>query len=254
MSHLVDVNTTGVTLFAIVSHASSVESTTSTTVRVAGARENQSPSGDPTSALTGGDATQLIDPILTAARNVLMARGPRRATLTEVARVAKVSRMTVYRRFESLDRLQSEVLTVELAQVLAAGAANAASGTACERAATIITDTTRTAASNPVLRRILTVDPEALTPLMVSRFGRTQRAAADLLEPLLTAGMSSHGGDGSIRETDPSVLAQSVVLCAQGWVFAAGAIDGQTHGDIMWRQWHGLAKGMLRPDEKDADA
>jgi AcrR family transcriptional regulator len=187
------------------------------------------------------------DPILTAARDVLMTHGPRRATLAEVARVAQVSRMTVYRRFDSLDRLLAEVLTAELAEVLAAGAAAATVGNARERCAATIAATTHAAASNPVLQQILAVDPESLTPLMVSRFGRTQRAAADMLQPLLQAGMSRHGGDGSIRDTDATALAQAVVLCAQGWVFAARAIGDHPSGELIWQQWFAIAAGMLRP-------
>lgn len=236
---LLVVNPTTVTLQVIVSHA---VNTTSPLLAssVTGPRPDTAPTA-PDSAPASGDA------ILRAARDVLMVHGPRRATLAEVARVARVSRMTVYRRFDSLDRLLAEVLTAELAEVLAAGAAAATVGNARERCAATIAATTASAASNPVLQQILSVDPESLTPLMVSRFGRTQRAAAEMLQPLLLAGMSSHGGDGSIRDTHPLALAHSVVLCAQGWVFAAHAIDDHPDGELMWQQWHAMAAGMLSP-------
>lgn len=240
-----DVNPTTVTLLHIVSHVPDSSATPltsagpgSTSVVVA---ELKKPAPD--------HAGSMKDPILTAAREVLMARGPRRVTLAEVARVAQVSRMTVYRRFDSLDRLLAEVLTAELAQVLAQGATDDSIGTARQRCADTIAATTHTAATNPVLQRILTVDPESLTPLMVERFGRTQRAAAQLLEPMLIAGMASRGGDGSIRDTDPTALAHGVVLSAQGWVFAAAAISQHPSDELIWQQWRAMANGILRPAE-----
>lgn len=189
--------------------------------------------------------------MLVAARDVVMAHGPRRATLAEVARQAGVSRMTVYRRYESFDRILSALLTVELAQLLAGIPAPPSGADARSRAAGTVAELTGSIAAHPLVRRVLEVDPEALVPLMVSRFGRTQLAAVEVLEPLLVAGMASRGGDGSIRDTDPVRLARAMVTAAQSFVFAAAALEGLGDADGIRREWSIMVSGMLAPLTSD---
>lgn len=189
------------------------------------------------------------DPILEAAREVIMTHGPRRATLTEVARQAGVSRMTVYRRFESFDRLMSALLTQELAAILTDLPAPAdPPANARARAVDLITAGTESIADHPLVRRVLVIDPEYLTPLMVSRFGQTQRAATELLTPLLAAGMAEQGGDGTIRDADPTVLAFACVTAVQSFVFAAPAIGALPDGAAVRAQIRPMVTGLLRPD------
>lgn len=191
------------------------------------------------------------DQVLAAARHVVMTHGPRRTTLAEVARQAGVSRMTVYRRFESLDRLMSELLTAELAQLVKERLQPVPTGTAGEQAAALISGLTLGIAEHPLVVRVLQVDPESLTPLMVSRFGQTQRSAVEILVPLLSAGMAERGGDGSIRSTDPQALAQAIVVAAQGFIFGAQAIAGLPNSDDVWREWPRMVAGMLQPQGDD---
>jgi AcrR family transcriptional regulator len=187
------------------------------------------------------------DPVLAAARDVLMTHGPRRATLAEVARQAGVSRMTVYRRFDTFDRLISALLTVELAHVIRAADQPRDTGSARERAVALVAGLTRGIAQHPLVQRVLLVDPESMVPLMVSRYGQTQTAAMELLAPRLAEGMAGHGGDGSIRDADPDTLAQTVVTAAQAFVFAARAIDALPHGEDVWRNWPEMVSGLLAP-------
>lgn len=192
------------------------------------------------------------DPLLAAARDVIMTHGPRRATLTEVARQAGVSRMTVYRRFDSFDRLMSALLTQELSQMLS-GIPALTEGSARDRAVHLITAGTEAIAEHPLVRRVLAVDPEYLTPLMVQRFGQTQRASAELIGPLLIAGMADRGGDGSIRDADPAGLALACVTAVQSFIFAAPALDIQPAGSAARAQLRPLVDGLLRPDVNDPD-
>lgn len=200
------------------------------------------------SAAESTDPGSGSDPLLTAARDVIMTHGPRRATLTEVARQAGVSRMTVYRRFESFDRLVSALLTQELREILAEiPLPRAEGGTAHDQAVDLIVAGTQAIADHPLVRRVLAVDPEYLTPLMVQRFGQTQRSAADLLTPLLASGMASHGGDGTIRDTDPAGLALACVTATQSFIFAAPALDSRPDGAAARAQLRPLVAGLLRP-------
>ena len=71
----------------------------------------------------GAPATS--DPVLRAAYDGVLEIGLGRLTLAEVARRAGVSRMTVYRRYDDLDRLISALLVVEFGAVIAEAAERA---------------------------------------------------------------------------------------------------------------------------------
>src|SRR3954453_6119797 len=66
--------------------------------------------------------------VLDATRAAVLAVGVRRTTLTDVARRAGVSRMTLYRLVPDVTTLILEVMTREFAALIAAAASNAASG------------------------------------------------------------------------------------------------------------------------------
>lgn len=177
-----------------------------------------------------------------------MTHGPRRATLAEVARQAGVSRMTVYRRFDSFDRLVSELLTAELSAVLGQLRTITPTGVPIrDQVVFIVGELTSAIAQHPLVRRVLTVDPESMVPLMTQRFGQTQRSAAALLAPLLANGMAAHGGDGSVRDGDPEVMAQACVTAAQSYVFATQAIDAHPRGEEVRAQWPVMVAGYLAP-------
>src|SRR5919109_3205356 len=67
--------------------------------------------------------------LLDAARACVLAVGVRRTTLTDVARRAGVSRMTLYRRFPDLEGVLSAMMTREFGRLVAVAAARAAGGT-----------------------------------------------------------------------------------------------------------------------------
>src|SRR5215470_11794257 len=57
------------------------------------------------------------DPVLDAVRDCVLAVGVRRTTLTDVARRAGVSRMTLYRRWPDVRSLVGDLMTRELVAV-----------------------------------------------------------------------------------------------------------------------------------------
>lgn len=166
------------------------------------------------------------DPVLRAAYDCVLDLGVRRATMAEVARRAGVSRMTVYRRYDDLDRLMAALLTQQLGAVMAEVERRARRrATARRRAVVAITDTVAALSVHPLLRGVLDVDPEALLPLVFERFGSSQRLARDHLAEDIRAGMSRYGGDGSIRPGDPDRMALALVLTAQSFVFSARVVE-----------------------------
>jgi AcrR family transcriptional regulator len=176
--------------------------------------------------------------LLTAARDALLEEGPRRMTLAGVARRAGVSRMTVYRQHSDLATLVSGVLTRELSQVLAGVEASVRDlPTARERLVESAVLVVRGIVDHPVYRRILETDPDVLLPLVVERFGTTQRAALALCEELVVAGHR----DGSVRPVDPAVAATTVLMACQSFVFGARLLE-----DGLVEQLRPLLDGYLR--------
>src|SRR5689334_25069792 len=64
-------------------------------------------------AQTEFEPTPIADPLLDAARACVLAVGVRRTTLTDVARRAGVSRMTLYRRWPDVRSLVGDLMTRE---------------------------------------------------------------------------------------------------------------------------------------------
>ena len=160
--------------------------------------------------------------LLDAALACVLDVGLRRTTLADVARRAGVSRMTVYRQYQDLDTLVSALLTRELTTVLdEVDAQIRVLPTARERLVEAAVQVVEQMDSHPLYRRILDLDPELLLPLIVDRFGSTQRAAMAFIAEQVRAGHA----DGSIRDTDPDLAATCVLLTAQSFVFSARLVD-----------------------------
>ncbi len=162
--------------------------------------------------------TSRDDAYLDAAREVILAVGWSRTTLTDVARRAGVSRMTLYRRWPDMQTLLGDLMTREWATVVTAATELREEGTdARTRLVLGLTATVRALRTNPLLRRIVELDPDRLLPYLLQRRGRSQEALARLLADLIGPGQA----DGSIRAGDPDLLARSLLLAAHGFTLSA---------------------------------
>lgn len=165
------------------------------------------------------------DAILDAARDCVLAVGVRRTTLTDVARRAGVSRMTLYRRYPDVAGLVGDLLTRELGALVAAQAEVAtAARTGRARAVARLVHGVRALRAHPVMRKVMDVDPELLLPYLVTRLGGTQRIALESVTADLVQGQR----DGSIRPGDPAVLARAVLLVVQSFVFSLDTVGADT--------------------------
>ena len=178
--------------------------------------------------------------MLAAARDCVMDVGFRRTTLADVARRAGVSRMTVYRQYGDLPTIVSALLTAEMVALIGKARDEAAHlPTARERLVDAGVRTVAALAQHPLYRRVLDLDPELLLPLVVDRFGSTQRAAIELVAEQVVEGQR----DGSIRAVDPQLAATCLQLTAQSFVFSARVVDGQPVSDELRH----LLDAYLRP-------
>jgi AcrR family transcriptional regulator len=168
------------------------------------------------------------DAYLDAARACILDVGWRRTTLTEVARRAGVSRMTIYRTWADMPQLLGDLMTREWAGVVAAQVAPAGSGSSLERLVGGIVGTTRALRENELFVRIVELDPELILPYLFSRRGRSQ----DLILALTLEEVEAGQAEGSIRAGDPRTMARAVLLAVHGFVLSVHTMaDGGVHED-----------------------
>ncbi len=178
--------------------------------------------------------------LLDAARECVLAVGVRRTTVTDVARRAGVSRMTLYRRFPDLEAILAALMTREFGRLVDQAAEQADGTTARERVVATVVHGSRALAHDPLFMRLLDVDPELLLPYMTRRLGGVQRIA-------VAAGAAALAvDDGSVRtDASPQVLAAAIELIARGFVLGA-------HGELEpeldpWAELGRAIDGYLRP-------
>ena len=157
------------------------------------------------------------DGYLDAARDCILDLGWRRTTLTEVARRAGVSRMTIYRAWSDMQQLLGDLMTREWAGVVAATVAEEdPEATAVDRLVGDIVGTVRTLRDNELFLRIVELDPELLLPYLLSRRGRSQDAILAMVEEAVRVGQAA----GEVRAGSPVAIARAVVLAAHGFVLS----------------------------------
>lgn len=185
------------------------------------------------------------DPILDAARACVLDVGLRRTTLADVARRAGVSRMTVYRQYGDLSAIVSALLSAELLGLMESARIEAATQpTARERLVEEGVLVVERLSQHPLWCKVLDLDPELLLPLVVDRFGSSQRAAVELVAAQVAEGQR----EGSVRAGDPQLLATCLLLTAQSFVFSARIIAAQHKSEHTGAELRRLLQGYLLPE------
>ncbi|MFH9861970.1 TetR/AcrR family transcriptional regulator [Streptomyces sp. NPDC017202] len=169
------------------------------------------------------------DAVLDAVRDCVLAVGVRRTTLTDVARRAGVSRMTLYRRWPDVRSLVGDLMTREWVGVATGAMPERRPGT---DARTLLVDGLVAGVTafraHPLFRKIVDVDPELLLPYVLDRRGASQEA---LLE-LLAAGVREGHADGSVRPGHPGRQARSLLLVVQSFTLSLRTMTDEGDPDL----------------------
>ncbi|WIX93557.1 TetR/AcrR family transcriptional regulator [Amycolatopsis sp. DG1A-15b] len=184
------------------------------------------------------------DVLLDAARSCVLAVGVRRTTLAEIARTARVSRMTVYRRFPDVRSVLAALMTREFSGLLrtaSEGGADAAHSR--DRLVLIAAAGVRALSTDPLFRTLLDVDPELVLPYIVERLGATQKFAEQALHQLLEAGHQ----DGSIRRAPVAVQSRSVLLVVQSFAFSLRPATADVDEAALMAEFTHVLDAALRP-------
>lgn len=191
------------------------------------------------------------DAHLDAARDCIIENGWRRTTLTEIARRADVSRMTLYRAWGDMPTLLSDLMTREADALVASAldvdlADRSADGGAgahqvlVEQCVAIIAALRRDEFFTSIVAR----DPELLLPYLLERPGRAQRHVLEMLEHSIREGQRV----GGIRLGDPTAMARGMALTAHGFILSAQTMtDDRVAESALTDELRTLFTRMLRP-------
>ncbi|MBB3045446.1 TetR/AcrR family transcriptional regulator [Nocardioides soli] len=169
------------------------------------------------------------DAYLDAARDCILDVGWRRTTLTEVARRAGVSRMTIYRTWADMPQLLADLMTREWGTVVAESLAEEdADAPTVERLVGDIVTTIQRLRENELFVRIVELDPELLLPYLLSRRGRSQDGILELTVRAIRDGQA----EGTVRAGNPDAMARAMLLAAHGFVLSAHTmVDDRVAGE-----------------------
>ena len=184
------------------------------------------------------------DAYLDAARDCILDVGWRRTTLTEVARRAGVSRMTIYRTWADMPQLLSDLMTREWGGVVAAALADEDPNTpTVERLVGDIIGTVQRLRENELFLRIVDLDPELILPYLFSRRGRSQDAILELTVAALREAQAA----GEVRTGNPELMARAMLLAAHGFVLSAHTMvdDEVSLDDLDGELRRALTRGLL---------
>ena len=171
------------------------------------------------------------DAYLDAARECILDVGWRRTTLTEVARRAGVSRMTIYRSWADMPTLLGDLMTREWSGLVARTVADEGPGDTVERIVDEVARTVDALRRNELFVRIVELDPELVLPYT-----------------LLTDELARGQATGEVRAGSPLAIARGLVLAAHGFVLSAHTMvdDDVSAADLDAELRHLLARA-LRP-------
>jgi AcrR family transcriptional regulator len=180
-----------------------------------------------------------------AAAEEVAAVGLRRTSLTDVARRAGVSRMTVYREYGDAPTLWRSLLTEEIGAVVTAAdqGALASARNGRERLVAAFIEAVTRLAEHPLVTRVLELDPELILPFVVDRLGSGQQLAAASIRQMLSAGVA----DGSIAGCDVDAAAHLLLLVAQSFVFSARVEPAGAKAPDVIAELRRMLEGYLTP-------
>ncbi len=158
------------------------------------------------------------DAYLDAARSAILAVGWSRTTLTDIARRAGVSRMTLYRRWPDSQAMLADLMTREWGRVVDEAADSLdSSADPLRRITDGVVATVQALRADELLRRIIDVDPELLVPYLLDRRGRSQDLLAAAVAGLIRKGQRH----GAVRDGDADTMARSLLLACHGFALSA---------------------------------
>ncbi|ORW09286.1 hypothetical protein AWC16_17065 [Mycolicibacter longobardus] len=165
-----------------------------------------------------GSADELSERILQAALTCFQEVGVRRTSMDNIAREARVGRITVFRRFESKERLAQLVLlrvleqTAEKVRLAFTGARDLENGLTEAIFASV-----KEIRDHPLFVKLMKTEPE----LFLGTVTAEEMSAIALMRHSVTGWLGSSGG-GPLSDEDAAMVAESTVRLGVSLILAPG--------------------------------
>ena len=179
------------------------------------------------------------DRILDAAAACVLAYGVERMTLTEIARRARVSRPTIYRRWPDIRYVLAELLTNRIAGVLDAVPARGADREAMVERIVAVADYLR---RDDVVMSVLHNAPNLAMVYITERLGTSQQILIDALADAIKLGQDT----GSVRPGEPRQLATMCLLITQSAIQSAQMVEPILDADALAAELAHSLNGYLK--------
>jgi AcrR family transcriptional regulator len=178
--------------------------------------------------------------ILDAAAECVLAYGVERMTLTDIARRARVSRPTIYRRWPDIRYVLAELLTTRIAGVLDQVPDRGVGREALVKRVVAVAEHLR---NDEVVMSVLHNAPNMAITYITERLGTSQQILIDAL----SHGIKLAQEDGSVRAGDPRQLAAMCLLITQSTVQSAQMVEPILDADALAVELAHSLNGYLKP-------
>jgi AcrR family transcriptional regulator len=179
------------------------------------------------------------DRILDAAASCVRDYGIDRVTLAEVARRARVSRPTIYRRWPDTQSVLAALLTRRVTGVLQEIPRGGSGRVALVQRVVAVAARLR---DDELITAVLHSAPEMAMVYIAERLGTSQQILIDALAADLRAAQA----DGSVRPGDPRQLAAMVLLIAQSTIQSGQIVETILPVDALTDELTYTLNGYLR--------
>lgn len=180
------------------------------------------------------------DRILDAAADCVVAYGVNRVTLTEIARRARVSRPTIYRRWRDTDAVLAALLTTRIAGVLDAVPGNGVGREPLVDRIVRVGDRLR---NDEIVIAVLHSAPELAMVYITERLGTSQQILIDALAGEIELAQD----EGSVRAGEPCQLAAMCLLITQSTIQSAQMVAPLLDAEALDEELARSLNGYLRP-------
>lgn len=178
--------------------------------------------------------------ILDAAAECVLAYGVERMTLTDIARRARVSRPTIYRRWPDIRYVLADLLTARIAGLLDAIPSR---GVGREDMVERIVAAAEHLRGDEVVMSVLHKAPNMAIVYITERLGTSQQILIDALAHAIKLGQD----EGSVRPGDPRHLAAMCMLITQSAIQSAQMVAPILDSKALGVELAHSLNGYLKP-------
>ncbi len=178
--------------------------------------------------------------ILDAAAVCILAYGVERTTVTEIARRARVSRPTIYRRWPDIRWVIAELLTIRIAGVLEAVPDR---GVGREEMVDRVVAVAEHLRNDEIVMSVIINAPGLAMVYIAERLGTSQQILIDALAEAIKAAQA----DGSVRDGDPRQLAAMCLLITQSTIQSAQMVEAILDTKALNAELTHSLNGYLKP-------